>query len=146
MSILGKIGLIVIAGLLVACQSPPDEVATATPPEPGYPGPASSPAATAASGYPAAPPTTGLPANPYPEGSTVWITHPAGLQCGSPQFPDLASAVAALVGAGIEVLEAEEFERLTCEACTCPTSAHYRIRIRAGDLAQATALAWEPEP
>ena len=142
---LRPVALIIIAGLLAACQTTPDEVFTATPPQAGYPGPSVSPTPGEA-GYPAAPPTPALPADAYPESSTLWVTHPAGLQCETPQYPDLASAVAALEDAGVEVLEGEEFELLTCEACTCPTSAHYRLRIPAADLASAAALDWEPEP
>lgn len=144
MRLFGLIGLIAIAGLLAACRTTPDEVVTATPPRTGYPAPLPSPSPLEG-GYPAAPATPTLPTDAYPESSTVWVTHPAGLQCETPQYPDLASAVDALEDAGVEVLEGEEYELLTCEACTCPTSTHYRLRIPSADLTAAAALDWEPE-
>lgn len=79
--------------------------------------------------------------DPYPGGLVV-ILHPAGVQCEEPALPDLSAAIGSLEEAGITVLAAEEVTLNVCEACTCPTSEHYRIQISPKDLDKAYELGW----
>ncbi len=79
--------------------------------------------------------------NPYPGGLAV-ILHPAGVQCEEPALPDLSAAIGSLEEAGIAVMAAEEVALNVCEACSCPTSKHYRVQISPDDLEKAYALGW----
>lgn len=117
-------------------------------PEPGYPGPLlpdaypPPPTPPEATGYPAPPLATPTPYS-YPEGTTFWMRHPAGLQCEEPLiYPLLADAVAALENSGVAVLNSEDVNMMVCEACGCPTSQQYRVQIGANDLESATMLGW----
>lgn len=110
----------------------------------GYPTPDeddSYPAPGDGAGYPG--PTIPAPTlDPYP-GGVVWIVQPVGQQCeDGRKFADLDSAVASLEENGIVVGEAEEIERLVCQACNCPTSEHYRLQIDPADLDRALRLGW----
>lgn len=101
--------------------------------------------------YPIQP--TAAPAQPnaaYPEanGETMWIMRPLGQQCVDPStytYPDLATAVAALINANITVLASEEVALMVCEACDCPTSEHFRALINTSDYAAAQTLGWVAE-
>lgn len=112
----------------------------------GYPGPDQN-------GYPApslpTPFPPGYPApvieptiDPYPGGLAI-VVLPAGQQCQEPTYPDQASALATLEDAGILVREISEVELMVCEACTCPTSLHYRALINPEDIALALSLGWQ---
>jgi hypothetical protein len=121
-------------------ESPPGPAGTAQ----GYPAPAT--ATETPAGYPAAatPTAPGLPEG-YPAGvdGEVWIVHAAGEQCQDAlTYPDLASAEAALEAAGVTVLDSEAISLAVCQACGCPTSEQYRVRINAADVAKALALDW----
>ena len=82
----------------------------------------------------------------YPEGTTFWITHPAGFQCEDPpMYPTLDDAVGALEENGVAVISAEAFGMMVCEACGCPTSEFYRANIDANDLDTAISIGWNRE-
>ncbi|MBK7895699.1 MAG: hypothetical protein WAS33_08210 [Candidatus Promineifilaceae bacterium] len=112
-----------------------------------------------AEGYPAAPlptplpegyslPPTIPPLNPYPEasGTLVWVIKPVGEQCAeTPTTPDLQTAVADMIAFGIPVEASEMTELSVCTACGCPTSAHFRLQIDSGYLANAAVLGWMAE-
>ena len=99
-------------------------------------------------GYPAQP--TDPPVSGYPVeevGAEGWVVRPAGEQCAeSLAYPSAESATADLEAAGITILAVEETELLVCEACGCPTSAHYRVLVSAEDLPTALSLGWQHEP
>jgi hypothetical protein len=95
-------------------------------------------------GYPAQPtvPPAGYPA----EDAEAWLVLPAGEQCvESLAYPTSDSAVADLEAAGVTILAVEETELLVCEACGCPTAAHYRVLLSGDDIATAVSLGWRPE-
>lgn len=96
-------------------------------------------------GYPAEPttaPDAGYPA----ETAEGWVIRPAGEQCAeSLAYPTADSAVADLEAAGVEILAVEETELVVCEACGCPTSAHYRVLISGEDMPTAFSLGWQLE-
>jgi hypothetical protein len=137
--------LLIIAFLIAACNADPVEedptlpprptptVEEATTPEPG-------------DGYPAVEPTA--PAAGYPaESAETWVIRPAGEQCAdSLSYPSSESAVADLEEAGLEILAVEETELLVCEACGCPTSAHFRVLLSGDDVSTAISLGWQQEP
>ncbi len=116
--------------------------------EPGYPGPEAPdayPGPADDNGYPA-PPLASPTADSYPRGTLFWMLHSAGLQCEEPLlYPELDDAVSALEDKGVTVLESEEVSLAVCQACSCPTSKHYRVQIDANDLISATALGWNRE-
>lgn len=104
-------------------------------------------------GYP--PPPTAVPppssyagdAYPAPE-DTIWVLFPVGEQCAQPEeseYEDLSDAVAALTAAGVTVNASEMTDLIVCQACGCPTSAHYRVQIDATQLETAVSLGWLPE-
>lgn len=143
--------LLIIALFLAACNgdTPEEEEPEARPtPTTEVPesAPNESPNEEPQDGYPADQPTA--PAAGYPDAATeVWLVLPAGSQCADAlAYPDSASAVADLEAAGVEILAVEETELLVCEACGCPTSAHYRILLAADDIPTAIALGWQQEP
>lgn len=118
----------------------PEETVAYPPPDDdgGYPAPGDQ------AGYPAPPALSPAP-DPYP-GGVVWILHPVGKQCeDGGKFADLAAAVASLEEIGVVVGEAEEVERLVCQACDCPTSEHYRLQIDPADLSRTLRLGWTQE-
>jgi len=93
-------------------------------------------------------PTQPPPLSAYPEatGTLVWILKPLGEQCAeAPATPDLQTAVADMVAFGILVVASEVVEMPVCSACGCPTSAHFRMQIDMGFLANAEALGWVAE-
>ena len=96
-------------------------------------------------GYPAQPTTD--PAAPYPAApDEAWVIRPAGEQCAdSLAYPTSDSAVAQLEEAGVTILAVEEIELIVCEACGCPTSAHYRVLLADDDLSTAFTLGWDRE-
>lgn len=119
-----------------------------TPPTASYPVPI--PPTSLPANYPAQPTMAPTP-EPYPGTATgrIWILRPLGSQCtdaSSYDYPDLASAMAALQTAGIAVYEAEMTSLAVCEACTCPTSEHFRIQIDAQNLLTAGQMGWYQEP
>lgn len=133
--------ILLLVFLLAACNQQPeveeDPTARPTPTvEEGEPEP---------DGYPAQP--TADPAAPYPAApDEVWVIRPAGEQCAeSLAYPTADSAVAQLEEAGVTILAVEEVELVVCEACGCPTSAHYRVLLSGDDLSTAAALGWEQE-
>jgi len=82
----------------------------------------------------------------YPEGTTFWITHAAGLQCEQPLiYPTLDDAVRALEENRVAVISAESFDMMVCQACGCPTSEFYRVNIDAYDLDTAISIGWNRE-
>lgn len=112
--------------------------------------------------YPAQPTPTAIPedypapvtpeatAEPtaYPADKEVWIVRPLGQQCVDPstyEYADLEAAVASLTEADVEVLASEEVTRPVCEACDCSTSEHFRVQIRAEDLALTQSMGWFEE-
>jgi hypothetical protein len=97
------------------------------------------------SGYPGATDPPLLPPG-YPNEGELWIVRAAGAQCEDALiYPDIESAEAALLDAGVTVLDLELVELMVCSACGCPTSEHYRARINASDLAAALAIQWTVE-
>lgn len=116
----------------------------------GYPGPSPT-ASPFPEGYPA-PPAAAAPANPYPaitpESGTVWILRPLGEQCedtNTYKYRNQQAARADLTAVGITVYQVETVNLMVCEACGCPTSAHYRAEIAAADLPRAVNLGWREE-
>jgi hypothetical protein len=139
-----------LALLLAACGSPTPAATPTTPATPDiantpYPAPALpvTPVPEAESGYPPPLPTPQLPSG-YPANST-WLVRPAGIQCETPEYPDLEAAVAALADAGVTVQSAETISLPVCLACGCPTSEHYRVLIAPADVGAALALDWIQE-
>lgn len=142
--------LLIFVLFLAACSG---DNAEETPP-PARPTPTAEIAAPTTEGeaYPAQPQAT-APVDAYPaagEGAELftenWVVLPAGEQCAeSLAYPSPESAVAGLEEAGVTPLAVEETELLVCEACGCPTSAHYRVLVSAEDLAAAIILGWQPE-
>jgi hypothetical protein len=144
--------LLLFVFLLAACNNEPIEEEPITRPTPTTETAAPT-QAPADDGYPADPQPT-EPAAAYPaagegEGETLtegWIVLPAGTQCEENlAYPTTDSAVEELENAGITPLAVEETELVVCEACGCPTSAHYRILVSAEDMAIAISLGWQPE-
>lgn len=125
------------APALPTVDSPASETGYPAPIVPdGYPDPQD----TAA--YPVLPISTPAPFS-YPEGTTFWMLHPAGLQCEEPlTYPELADAVAALENNGVQIFKTEAVNMMVCEACGCPTSEHYRVNIDANSLDAAMVLGW----
>lgn len=143
--------LVMLLLMVTACTAGPEETPTATAPAANdTPAPGLEPAATplpateTPEGYPGPGATIPelMPTSPYPADSEFWLVRAAGLQCEDPAYPDLQSAVAALEGAGVTILESEEADLGVCEACGCPTSQHYRIRVLGSDITRAQALGW----
>jgi hypothetical protein len=102
-------------------------------------------------GYPAQPQPTD-PAAAYPAAGEAqdlvegWVVLPAGEQCADNlAYPTSDTAVAELEAAGLTPLAVEETELLVCEACGCPTSAHYRVLLSPEDMAIALSLGWQRE-
>ncbi len=156
--------LLLISLLLVGCGTAP--APTPTPANSGgddlaRPTPTDQPSEQAPEGYPPPPPTAeplpeGYPApavlptyDPYPaDGGAMWILYPVGLQCeepGASQYQTEQDALSALTAAGLTVRQITTIELMVCEACGCPTSAHYRAEINAADANKAAALGWTPE-
>lgn len=99
--------------------------------------------------YPA-PTTPEATAEPtaYPADKEVWIVRPLGQQCVDPstyEYADLEAAVASLTEADVEVVASEEVTKPVCQACDCSTSEHFRVQIRAEDLALAQSMGWFQE-
>ncbi|MFZ0545836.1 MAG: hypothetical protein WAM60_10390 [Candidatus Promineifilaceae bacterium] len=137
--------LVLFAFLLAACNGDNTGEEEVTPPRPTPTTEEESP--TQEEGYPAARPTAD-PASAYPaEASDGWVIRPAGEQCADNlAYPTADSAVSDLEAAGINILAVEETELLVCDACGCPTSAHYRVLLSGEDLPTAISLGWEYEP
>ncbi len=122
----------------------PIEPETASGSDTGYPAPP--PAPTLPEGYEIPTPPASL--NPYPEatGNLIWILKPVGEQCAeTPTTPDLQTAVADMIAFGIPVEASEMTDLIVCEACGCPTSAHFRLQIDSGYLGNAEVLGWFEE-
>lgn len=124
----------------------PIEPETAPSSDDGYPVPQLPPADSLPEGYEI---PTALPSlNPYPEatGNLVWILKPVGEQCAeTPATPDLQTAVADMIAFGIPVEASEMTDLAVCSACSCPTSAHFRLQIDSGYLGNAEILGWFTE-
>jgi len=135
-------------------KKPTEEAAPALPTldtslvEPSFPlpsDPEAYPEPEEPSGYPPPPIVTSTP-YAYPEGTTFWITHAAGLQCEQPLiYPTLDDAVRALEENRVAVISAESFDMMVCQACGCPTSEFYRVNIDAYDLDTAISIGWNRE-
>jgi hypothetical protein len=135
-------------------KKPAEEAAPALPTldtslvEPSFPlpsDPEAYPEPEEPSGYPPPPIVTSTP-YAYPEGTTFWITHAAGLQCEQPLiYPTLDDAVRALEENRVAVISAEAFDMMVCQACGCPTSEFYRANIDAYDLDTAISIGWNRE-
>jgi hypothetical protein len=142
--------LILFALILAACNADAPEEAPTARPTPTTE--TSAPTTKTEEAYPSRPEPT-APAAGYPaagenvEGSSeTWVILAAGEQCADTlAYPSSDSAVATLEEAGVNLLAVEETELLVCEACGCPTSAHYRVLISNTDLVTAIALGWQPE-
>lgn len=136
--------LLLFAFLLAACNGNGEVEEEATPRPTPTTGP-EAPASTPEEGYPAQP--TEAPAAGYPvEATENWVVRPAGEQCADNlAYPSADSAVADLAAAGITPLAVEETELVVCDACGCPTSAHYRVLLSAEDLPTALSLGWQQE-
>lgn len=151
--------------MLTACGAATETAPTPTTlPSTALPQPGTAPRATVTpagatsddtSGYPAPPTLTPYPegyvgpdlgaANaPYPAAAGfVWIIRPSGLQCGDGlDYDTLEAAVAPLSQAGIEVVAQMSVNLMVCEACSCPTSLHYRAQIAEADVAATEKLGW----
>lgn len=135
--------LLLIAFLLAACNGDTPEEEQPTPRATPTVEEQSDP--TPDDGYPAEPttaPDAGYPA----EVAEGWVIRPAGEQCAENlAYPSSDSAVADLEAAGVELLAVEETELTVCEACGCPTSAHYRVLISGDDIPTALSLGWQLE-
>jgi hypothetical protein len=133
------LALLFLVFLLAACNPAPEEEEPTVRPTPTV-------EEQEPDGYPAQPTTD--PAAPYPAASDAetWVIRPAGEQCAeSVAYPTPESAVAQLEEAGVTILAVEEIELIVCEACGCPTSAHYRVLLAGDDLSTAFALGWDRE-
>jgi len=151
--ILGLVGLLLVAGCSTSggTSTPTDSVA-ATPTAPtvatdAYP---AHPTPTPQEGeYPApAAPAATVEPTAYPSDMEVWVLRPLGQQCAEPEsyeYEDLGAAVDALEQADVEVLSSEEVIRPVCQACDCSTSEHFRVQIRAQDLAVVQSMGWIQE-
>ena len=134
---------------LAACTSAPEDNLTPSPV--GDDDPTATVPLPATEAYPAMPTVdaeypapVALP-TAYPADMELWMVRPLGEQCVDPEtytYAHLDEAVEALEDAGVDVLAAEETARPVCAACDCPTSEHFRVRIRAQDLAVAEDLGW----
>jgi hypothetical protein len=141
--------LLIIALLLAACNGDATEEEQPTPrptPTTGE----SDPTEPTPDAYPVEEPTepasSGYPAEGS-EAAEIWVVLPQGAQCAeSLAYPTADSAVADLEAAGVEPLAVEETELLVCEACGCPTSAHYRVLLSSDDVPTAISLGWQVEP
>jgi hypothetical protein len=133
--------LLIIAFIIAACNGDGAEEETPARPTPTTEGINPTPPG----GYPPEPTepvTSGYPA----EVTEAWMVIPAGKQCAeSLAYPSAESAVAVLEQAGVTILAVEETELVVCEACDCPTSAHYRVLLAAEDFPAAMSLGWRPE-
>ena len=125
--------------------SRPESSPTTTDPYPLPP----TPTPLAEEGYPASgSPPTSPPPTAYPADMRIWVLHPQGYQCEEGDGSEFASeeeAVASLTSAGVEVFGSETVNLIVCEACGCPTSAHYRVQILRSDLPGARMLGWVEE-
>lgn len=84
----------------------------------------------------------------YPEEFPyVWLVKPVGEQCSEEDEPktSLSSEVSALQDAGAIVSSTGNTYLIVCEACGCPTSEHYRVRVNKEDLELAQSLGWLEE-
>lgn len=139
--------LLLIAFLLAACngEEPVEEepAPRATPTIEETEGGETDPAPD--DGYPVEP--TAAPGAAYPgRPAESWVIRPAGEQCAeSVAYPTSDSAVADLEAGGVELLAVEETELTVCEACGCPTSAHYRVLVSSDDVPTALSLGWQLE-
>ncbi len=138
--------MILFALLLAACNgdAPEEEEEPIARPTPTTDVVAPTPDSEA---YPPARPQPTAPADGYPAADAQgWVIRPVGEQCADTlAYPTSDSAVADLEAAGVEILAVEETELLVCEACGCPTSAHYRVLVSGEDLPTAYSLGWQRE-
>lgn len=99
--------------------------------------------------YPA--PTAVSPPNGYDDAVAeefAWVLFPVGEQCAEPEesvYQDLNEAITALAAAGVPVNDSEMTDLMVCEACGCPTSAHYRVQIDGNFVATAVSMGWVVE-
>ena len=131
------------AGSDNSVADPDAPVSTGIPGSDGYPGPddnSALPATALPAGYPV--PSRAPTRDPYPSSYAILI-RPAGVQCEDPLYADMDAAVADLKSAGVKVHEVSQVELMVCQACGCPTSNHYRVRIEPLDLETALTLGWE---
>ena len=119
-------------------EAPPVEPPTVEPTS--YPAPPTPTPPGIDAGYPAFTPEPTI--DPYP-GGLVKVMHPMGQQCEEATLPDLSAAIGSLEEAGIAVVAAEEIALNVCEACSCPTSEHFRVQINVEDLDRALELGWQ---
>ncbi|MCB8967112.1 MAG: hypothetical protein R3E31_24040 [Chloroflexota bacterium] len=153
--------------ILTACGAAVETTATPAAEPTTLPQPNTEPRATVtplgettddASGYPAPPTTTPYPegyvgpdqsptVNPYPaKAGFVWMIQAAGIQCeGNMKYNNVEEAVAPLQEAGIAVESSMSMNLAVCEACSCPTSLHFRIQVAEDDVKAAEALGWGVE-
>ncbi len=142
--------------LLVACGGGEPAPPTATPP-PTPPLTPTAPPTSTPDGYPPPPtpvplptgyadqPAPEVPPSGYPAGDAIWVLRARGEQCTDEsafEYQTLDDAVAALTAAGAAVMAAETVGLMVCEACSCPTSEHYRAQIAADELETALSLGW----
>lgn len=116
----------------------------------GYPASAAPTFTPLPDDYPAPPTPQPLPSAYDDVGSSepVWVLYPVGEQCAdaaASRYPDLTAAVAGLTATGVTVLDSELTDLEVCEACGCPTSAHYRLQIDAAGLETALDIGWTEE-
>jgi hypothetical protein len=117
-----------------------------TPVEPeAYPPPSDSDS----DAYPPPPPTPAQESYPDPESAAtdlIWVIRPVGEQCAAEtDYADLQAAVADLIAIGVHVETSETIDLIVCQACGCPTSAHFRAQIPASDFSDAEQLGWLQE-
>ena len=139
----------------VKSKKPTEEAAPALPTldtslvEPSFPLPSDSdayPEPEVPSGYPPPPPIMTSTPYAYPEGTTFWILHSAGIQCEEPLiYTARDDAVDDLEENGVTVISAEAVSMMVCQACGCPTSEFYRANIDAYDLDTAISIGWNRE-
>ncbi|HSH01749.1 MAG TPA: hypothetical protein VLL52_04460 [Anaerolineae bacterium] len=163
------ITLLFLTIFLVACANADNEPVATPNPDNANPNPPVNPttetdtdtplptATSLPSDYPPAtpvpPPTTNLNPDAYPDmADTVWILRPQQQQqCNEDgsavpfTYSDLDAAVMDLQTNGIVVNDATVTNLLVCEACTCPSSTHYRANINRTNLDAAENLGWFTE-
>ncbi len=115
----------------------------------GYPPPPSSPTPYP-EGYPI-PPAQAEPLSPYPAAESsgrVTVIHALGIQCedaSRQKYANAQDARAGLIAASVTVYEITTVDLMVCQACGCPTSAHFQAEIATTDLNKALALGWVRE-
>lgn len=82
--------------------------------------------------------------NEQMSGVPIWIqVASAERQCITPDYTSLEDAISELEENNIPVLNSNELNFITCEACSCPTGIIYQAQIQGNYLENATQLGWQ---